>query len=222
MRLNRARTAERRTSCSMDASDREARGTSKTSTRRLVRATAQGWAKNSPSHDHGNHRLRIPSNAYSSSSPSASSSRTRSSSDLAIVTISLAQMMPHDQDRSERPPHRVGLRRVGLLARRCDNVAEVDRRSRWVRTFCLALFVLPGLLLAGCGGGSEATADFRGGGLSFSYPRTWQSEDGWAGFMGLGAVAFLSTERLHPACKILHHANGQVTGSACRMSLTSC
>jgi len=87
-----------------------------------------------------------------------------------------------------------------------------------VRPFCLALIALPLLLVVGCGGGGSETVKFDApnlSDLSFSYPRGWQSEDGWVGSMGQEAIVFLSTERLHPACKIFHHANGQVTGSRC-------
>jgi hypothetical protein len=97
------------------------------------------------------------------------------------------------------------------------------RHRRFAGALALAALVAVALTLASgewgvpFGGGSSggSLAHYGGPGFSFSYPAGWHSSGGWVGTMGLGAMVYLSTDRLQRSCKTLHHANGQITGSRC-------
>jgi hypothetical protein len=120
----------------------------------------------------------------------------------AVASNQAAVLEPLIGEARERQSRRRRMLAGGIALVAVVAVALTLSRSQWGVPF---------------GGGSTGVslAHYGGPGFSFSYPAGWHSSGGWVGTMGLGGIVYLSTDRLHPSCRTLHHASGQITGSRC-------
>lgn len=107
--------------------------------------------------------------------------------------------------------------------------ARERQRRRWRAFGAAALLAFAAVTLTltsrqwgvpfGGGSSSGPLSRYSEYGFSFSYPAGWHAGSGWVAMGGLTGIVYLSTERLHPPCKTLHHANGDATGGRCGADL---